>query len=128
MSICDLLMGTKKIFHIFAILFYEKSCKKIYPSKQLNIVNSDGFTSCKPDCRCIFKIDIVFLISLVTFSKFSQHFQPSVAFRTKTRDLICSVYQMFYIKCNIGLEWVNLPLKCSSKLMGSTEVTITHMI
>ena len=41
MSICDLLMGTKKIFHIFAILFYEKSCKKIYPSKQLNIVNSE---------------------------------------------------------------------------------------
>ena len=32
----------------------------------------------------------------------------------------------FYMKCNTGLKWVNLPLKCVNKLMGSTGITITH--
>ena len=36
-------------------------------------------------------------------------FQPSVAFHIETSHLFSSVKQMtgFYIKCNIGLEWVN---------------------
>ena len=51
-------------------------------------------------------------VFIVNFDRILDYnlFQPSVAIQVKTSHLICSANQMtgFYVKCNIGLKWVNL--------------------
>ena len=50
------------------------------------------------------------------YDAFNQ-FQPSVAFDRETSHLICKANEMtgFYIKCNNGLQWVNLKFNGYSK-------------
>ena len=50
------------------------------------------------------------------YDAFNQ-FQPSVAFDRETSHLICKANEMtgFYIKCNTGLQWVNLKFNGYSK-------------